>query len=428
MAFILIFSAIIHFDKTPVPPDPIPMKLRSVHYIIGGLWLATMLFAFALGHTANPTAAKISADALETDTSPKAPAMEKRVIRRSDPVTVSEGGGGTMEGYVFRAPVPADEEVESDLNGAEKARSALGQVDPLLRMQSFSRLLSDLDAADVAEIAGDFQNVPFQRRLEFNLLLYRWAQLDGEAAVSYVQTMEGGDRGRGWNMGSVMSGWASQDPDAAIAWASANSEGSDNRYMTGIIYGVAQTDLDRATELALEMPFGRNRGRAVDALLDASLQGGTDHAVAWVQDLPDGDLKYGIMGRLADRVEDIEFQDFAKELMALPEAELATAADPFLRQWARDDPASAAGWAVLLPTVEMQTKAMAGVVRRWARSDSAAAGEWLALFQPSLDMDKVILSYIDRIDRRDPSSAARWATTLTDPDLRNTTMAKFHNR
>jgi hypothetical protein len=76
----------------------------------------------------------------------------------------------------------------------------------------------------------------------------------------------------------------------------------------------------------------------------------------------------------------------------------------------------------------MHIEAMAGVVRSWARSDSAAAGEWLAQFQPSLDMDKVILSYIDRIDRRDPQSAAQWATTLTDPDLRDSTIAKFENR
>jgi len=404
------------------------MKLRPAYFVVGGLWLATMLFAFAVGHTLNPTAentpVKTPAESLEAN----APVIEKRIIRRSPSAGFAESRAESAESYTTHSSVPVEEEADPEIDRAAKARTVLGEIDPLRRVASFSRLLSEMDAAEIEEIAADFESMPFERRREFNLLLYRWAQLDGESAVAHVQSMEGGGRGRGWNMGSVMSGWASQDPDAAIAWASANSEGTDNPYMTGVIHGVARTDLDRATELALEMPFGRNRGRAVDALLDASLQDGTDHAVAWVQDLPDGDLKYGIMGRLADRVEAVEFNDFAGELMKLPDAELATAAEPFLRQWARDDPAAAAGWAEQLPTVEMQIDAMSGVVRSWARSDSSAAGEWLAQFQPSLDMDKVILTYIDRINRRDPQAAAQWATTLTDPDLRDSTIAKFENR
>lgn len=404
------------------------MRLRSVHYIVGGLWLATLLFAFAVGHTINPIAdheapspAEGPVEEVPGEVGPKP--RPHATARDRAPVRPVMTQAPEADAWVEESRESYEE------NPTERVRSVLGEMDPLRRMQSFSRLLVNLGPGDLEEMVGAFREMPFERRREFNLLLYRWAQVDGEAAATYLESMGGeGGWGRGWNIGSVMSGWSTQDPEAAIAWARASSDNVDGPHMIGVIYGISQTDLDRATLLALEMPFGRNRGRAVNALLDAALQTGTDDAIEWIQDLPDGDLKYGTMGRLANRVEEVSFRDFADAIMSLPEAELAGAVEPFLRHWTRDDPAAAADWAEQLPTVEMQTDAMADVIRGWARRDATAAGGWLSQFQPSLDMDKVILAYIDRIDRRDPTSAAQWATTLTDPELRDSTVLKFENR
>ena len=48
--------------------------------------------------------------------------------------------------------------------------------------------------------------------------------------------------------------------DAAIAWAKENFDGDDNPFFVGIINGLSESNLVKATDLMTELPYGRVRG------------------------------------------------------------------------------------------------------------------------------------------------------------------------
>lgn len=170
---------------------------------------------------------------------------------------------------------------------------------PLDRSRAMLKWIDSLAPGDFENAVDYFRNlgVADSRRGEYAMLLTAWAQVDPTAALAY--TMEN-TRG-GMATGTVLSAWATRDPEAAIAWAKANHDDEDaNPYMIGIIRGLSETDLPRATELLAELPYSRERGDALNAMLPHLLSMGTDSAKDWVATISDDSLKDGAIARLAD--------------------------------------------------------------------------------------------------------------------------------
>ena len=167
------------------------------------------------------------------------------------------------------------------------------------RSRAMLKWIDTLAPGDFEDAVAHFRSlgVTDSRRGEYAMLLTAWAQVDPTAALAYTTENTRG----GVATGTVLSSWATRDPEAAIAWANANhDEDGANPYMVGIIRGLAETDIGRATELLGGLPFSRERGNALDAMVPHLLSKGADSAKAWVASISDEALKDGAIGRLAD--------------------------------------------------------------------------------------------------------------------------------
>ena len=399
------------------------MRFSERHFLTGGVWIASLVFAFAIGRSRVPAEGERTSPPREADSA----GVEEGAAGRVSPSRRSRRAGrGTRRDIASwvagqgEAPRAAEGVDPGDIQ--IRTEEALRDVDPIRRWEQFGRVLRDLDATNIQEVLRLFEELPpgYERDQEFSLLLYRWAQFDGESAATYVQSMSE-SRTKRRAMFNALTGWASQDSDAALAWAQSQFEGEreQNMYMIGVINGIVQTDLVRATELTQSLPDGRGRYRAVGLLLDGYLREGMDVGLAWVEGIEDAGLQRVAADQLARRMTDSDVERFAEWAAALRDGELQeSVVNAFARQWARTSPEAAAAWAESLPATELQVAAMSSVVRSWARRDPAATGEWLRQFSPSLDMDTILLAYIDRVDGRDPSLAMPMALRLTDAEIR----------
>lgn len=169
---------------------------------------------------------------------------------------------------------------------------------------------------------------------EYAMLLTAWAELDPTAALAYTKENTRG----GMATGTVLTAWASRDPESAIAWAKANHEGDDaNPYMVGIIRGLAETNPARATELLQDLPFSRERGEALNAMLPHLMQMGAEGAKGWINGITDERLKDGAIARFAESM-------------------------------AKEDPAGTADW-LIANLGDASTRSVDEVYEEWAKKD-----------------------------------------------------------
>ena len=68
----------------------------------------------------------------------------------------------------------------------------------------------------------------------------------------------------------------------------------------GLVKGLSEVSLPKATDLMTELPYGRIRGRSAHILFEKAWSMGEDMAIHWAENLPEGSLQnfaYGELGR-----------------------------------------------------------------------------------------------------------------------------------
>ena len=299
---------------------------------------------------------------------------------------------------------------------------ALEMTDPVERMRLFTSMLADLTAESAPMAMAALDSLPdgYERGRERGLLLYAWAKLDGPSAIEYAQR-----NGRGWerhrNAYSVLNGWATEDPEAAEAWAREAHDGEDNPYLAGVIAGVAGTDLDKATELTYTLPYGRNRGHAVDALIGGYFRQSPEAAMDWAEQLPEKDLKLkeGIYTRVASKIANIDGYRAAEWVLDSAEGDVLMRALPEVAdEWAERNPGEAADWVDRLEDGELKSRAMGEVISEWARKEPAKAADWLNAQPKSELLDRPIERFAWNIRHEDPQTAMVWAGQITGTEQR----------
>ncbi len=308
-------------------------------------------------------------------------------------------------------------------------RRALQNNDPILRAAAFSRILEQLDADNIEAAVKEFDAMPpgFDRGREFNLLLYAWGRIDGAAALAYLEE-RGETRRAGMGRGaermgafSVMSGWASTDPDGALAWLSQNqTEDGNSPLVLGIINGIAPTNLQKASEIMYDLPLGWQRNRAADMLIDHYLQQGTGFTTRWAENLPSGELKSGILSRVAGRLADADPAASADWVLSLSEGEeKEQALTSLVQQWSRQDPAKASEWVDSLSSPELKAQGYRAIVdTHLRRRDVAAATAFVNQRNPGPELDPAIGRLAQWLRRSDPPTALSWAAAVSNNEQR----------
>lgn len=228
------------------------------------------------------------------------------------------------------------------------------------------------------------------------ILLARYADLDPETALTYVDTLSAEDRTT--SALTIMNTWAARDPRAAAAHLEAGI-GS---------FGISEEDA------------------ALSAAGIAATWAAQDMAAAtqWVGGLSE-DLRAAAIPALTGTLAATDPARAAALAAALPAgSEQAAALSSVALQWGQTDPRSTASWIRTLSDSSAQTAAAASLVNAWMQSDPSAASQWVNTLPNGALRDNAIvaLTHSPAI-RNDAESAVAWASSIKDVQLRESTLA-----
>lgn len=301
------------------------------------------------------------------------------------------------------------------------------------RGSRFEKLMAKLERTDSEEFGTllkdiskrGFNGVMREERL---LIIAAWAKRDPIAAVEYLAKNDRDDA----MQFEAMATWASDDPDAAEAWARANHEGNGaNDWLVGVIKGLAGTDPMRAGALIAEVakdPRNRERRQALDSVLPYVMEQGGDFAKSWVEGLGDGSLQSDGAMWMARRMANEDPQAAASWIASLGTKEARReASEQVAERFARKDMAGAQSWVRSLPE-DTRTEAAEGVVSVMAQGDPRAAVAWLENLGDNPDYDGAWVDLVERGFKAEPGVALVGALRLSDEGWRERYTGNYLSR
>lgn len=310
----------------------------------------------------------------------------------------------------------------------DAVKEALRESDPVKSSLMFSMVLEELTADNAAAAFAAMQEtVSGMDGMRYgSLLLFKWGAVDGAAAIAAAR--EEGGRGGPFASAMALSGWGSSNPDAALSWLAENTSDDEraNEWMTrSLISGIAGTDPQRATELAMEMATqapDSARGLA-ETIAREQLKGGVDKAEAWMNGLTDDNLRRGALETIGDHLanQDPETASaWAARYADQPGGDrvVSRVAD----EWAEKDPNAALNWVSTLADGDAKNNGMRDAVSEWSQQDPTAASEYLTTLPDSPSKDYAINGLVRTTSRDEPDSALAWAMTINNEELRNQTI------
>jgi len=276
---------------------------------------------------------------------------------------------------------------------AARMKDILAIEDPLTKTEAYLEFMKGLkgDLQIAAAMEALTENYSSRERgREFAMLMTRWAKESPEAALAWTQTHDDWRKNGGTQ--TALAVWAQSDPAKATAWAMAHpprKKEEGNYHLVGVIAGVAKSNPELASHMAENMDRSEARGEAMNRVLDSWFKlRGDEAAKGMVMALEEGPYKNGLLGRLGERLAD-------------------------------KDPKSAAQWAAALPPSEAKSGIVTEVIDEWADNNPDEAGTWLNAQPHDATMDEPRERFARSVLERNPEAALAWANTITDEKRRH---------
>jgi hypothetical protein len=289
--------------------------------------------------------------------------------------------------------------------GAEEMRVTLAaimkEVDPIKRNRLFAELLEKLNPENIqaaVEAMREGGLDPSNYR-DMGLLTYAWGKMDPEKAMAYASEI--GGRGQPFVTSSVLSGWASENPKAAMEWfRSQEVNGFEKNIMArGLFEGIVQKDVNMAAEMAAAETDPELKGQFYDAIGRQQIKdAGLEATRKWIDGMiASGNVDPGFLAGTVEQVAD---------------------------RLANENPKGVIDWAMALPQGRAQENALEEGIQAWARVDPTATSEYLAAMPASEAKDGAVQDFARVIVREDPKSAIAWAASISDPERRERALVR----
>ncbi len=388
---------------------------RQLYVHLG--WAIAAGAAFFIGSKAGvPSAEEVAAAAQRADRPTGIRSNFRNERDAADPATARLGEGPLTRLFGSYSPGAAGLKAVTE--------QAVRDPNPLTRRLAFARLLESMTAENAMEIRehlvalgaeGDTWN-------DFN---YAWGALAGREAFEFARTSDEPD------LGAALTGWAAADPAGALAMLDnlpEELEGQRRNLQGNIISGIADHDLNLATEVALR--FGADDPDHAQRLLrevanEAIRQGGPETASLWVESLPDGDAKGGAMRRVTETYVRQDPQAAAAWAGQFADQDYARSAIGEIGdEWAERDPQAAVAWLETLPAGASQNTGFSQALGEWEDRDPEAAGQYLMSMERSPQRDAAVAGFANGYAWQDPTTAIAWAQDISDPELRERSLTQ----
>ncbi|MFC7336906.1 hypothetical protein ACFQY0_06935 [Haloferula chungangensis] len=283
-------------------------------------------------------------------------------------------------------------------------------VDPLARAQAWLDFVNTLDPDQFESVVADFRDSGLTREnmSEYSMLLTAWAKTDPLQALDYAKANTGSPFARN----TILATWVTSDPEAAIAWANENHDGDRaNPYLVGVIRGLAQYDPTRASELMLTMPYSRERGDALGAIIPHVLSQGDDAAKNWASSIEDERLRDGAIQRVSEQLAKDDPRGTAEWLASSGGDAAKGAIDEVMGIWAREDSSAAIAHFESMASGELRTNALRGLSSHMASENPREAASFLDAHAADAD-DGTYRQFVWRSFREEPAIAADYISRI----------------
>ena len=386
------------------------MKLNQLLYPLSGITICSAFF-LAGKHTSNP------------------PTNDSEAVSQSREIAISS-----------RSPIDQSRRLGSQVTARTDSLQAnlkIGEIleiqDPAARTRAILAWIEQLSLEEMPEALAHFRatGLTSKNSPAYDLLLQQWAKTDPLGALQNVSNKDG-FRSAGK---TILATWVRHDPQAALQWAKENStsEGNPekaNKWMEGIVEGLALVDQNMATELLDAMPQSKAKREAIESMLRELSKIDLDTSKSWVSSLPKGDFQSEAIEQLAQQIARNSPQDALAWAQSLGPESLASAAKPIVENWAREDLNEAKSWAEEQSGELLAEAAPALIKEMLQNNDFAGASEWLAPHDGDPRFNDAIEQLVRQADRESPALAADWAGRHTDPikqeKILNNLFEKWH--
>lgn len=288
---------------------------------------------------------------------------------------------------------------------------------PYERSRALIAFLDRLAPDDFEKVVDHFRGLGItdERFGEYRLILAAWAKADPLAALAYAKAKtESRFAAR-----TILATWATEDPVGALRWAQNNHQGeSANPWLVGVIRGIAATDLEGASQLLKSMPRSVERGDALDALLPHLLAKGNESTRQWIASIEDDALRNGAVERAAEAMAESDPAGTVAWLMENPGDTLDQRLDNIFSTWAKQDESAARLAINSLPSGEIRSDALRGVIRHFALSNPGEAVALMDQYPNEVD-DNTVRSFVWHTFDNDPATALGEVSRIGDEDRRN---------
>jgi len=249
----------------------------------------------------------------------------------------------------------------------------------------------------------------------------QWAGTDPKAACARLSQFAADPQEdpQPWNnlLKHVIGQWSAADARAAVAWLQTLPEGQvKTEAMQEVSYRWAATAPQEAATYAAH----QNDPALMDAVVGQWAGLSPQAAASWVKGLPSGEARAGAIARVADIWAQNDPTAAALYAASIPSGEEKDRAVVAVAGvWALVSPEKTAAWVNQLPEGTARGQALIRLMSAWAGADPQEAGQWLQTLPNSPSNDLAIGAYSDALSPAFPATAFAWADTISTESVRN---------
>ena len=322
--------------------------------------------------------------------------------------------------------LPSDSTSENRVKQfSEQIEDILSQNDQLDRTRSWVEFIDGLSGDEFPDVLTAFQanGVTRERMGEYALLLNAWAKIDPLAALDYTTANTTTPFARK----TILTTWAQNDQEAAIAWAKNNYKGDGaNPWLVGVIRGIAGNDIERATELMNTLPYSRESREALAAILPAVIDMEPEAARKWIDAISNERLRTGAMDRIIEKLAAVDPQGTLDWMLATPGRTTDRKMDNVFSLWARRDEKAAIDSYQQLPPGKERSNALRGIINAMANKDPKVVAEFLDSNSGDAT-DHVYEQFVWSSFHKDPSFAISYIGRIQNEATRNNMYSRTLN-
>lgn len=352
-----------------------------------------------------------------------APAPASAPLHARTPPAPESSAAEDARPVADRTTVPEPSAADLVAAAAREFRGGAQNVSAVSRALAELTRIRPQDARIALREIAAVPDVP-ARILLYRYFLSHWAESDPGSALHFATTQLPEEH-RLMVCDGVLTAWASNNPEAALAWRQKSSAASDTpmteSLMASIFKTLASRDPDEALKQLEFLGNPNDRAQALRGVLDTvQNDSGRQALLERFGHIQDTDLRLQARRALVESWARYDPDAAAAWVdSAEPAWERTRLMDSLGLSWLQNNPSAAAHWWIKrAPGPDTLVK----IINVWAQLDPNAAGSWLSSHPPGPGSDTARMTFARQVTDLDPESALAWADTITDPSLRESTI------